>query len=57
MKPYISQCCADDTPCEQQDCQQCCPHDEFDHDICLDCGYEHDPGIAIDRAMDYGEDR
>lgn len=19
-------------------CQQCCPHDETDHGICLDCG-------------------
>ena len=29
-----------------------CMHDEFDHDICLDCGYERDPGEAIDAAMD-----
>lgn len=32
--------------------QDDCPHDEFDHDICIDCGYERDPGEAIDRAMD-----
>src|SRR5258708_22080280 len=38
-------------------CMGCCPHDERDHGICLDCGHEEDPGAAIDRAMDYGEDR
>lgn len=36
-------------------CQECCPHDERDHFICLDCGHESDPGEAIDRAMDYWE--
>ena len=34
-------------------CQQCCEHSETDHDICLDCSYEIDPGLAIDAAMDY----
>lgn len=29
---------------EQGDCQKCCPHDEHDHGICLDCG--------LDRADD-----
>ncbi len=38
--------------CENRECQQCCPHDEYDHDVCLDCGNERDPGEAIDRAMD-----
>lgn len=33
-----------------------CPHDEWDHDICLHCGYERDPGIAIDAAKDRWED-
>lgn len=37
-------------------CQDC-PHDEFEHEICLDCGYERDPGEAIDRAMDLMEDK
>lgn len=55
--PYISQCGANDSPCEEQGCQECCMHDSFDHDVCEDCGYERDPGIAIDRAMDYFEDR
>lgn len=43
--------------CEQSDCQYCCSHDERDHGICIDCGHEEDPGAAIDRAMDYLEDR
>lgn len=30
--------------------QEHCSHDEFDHDVCLDCGYERDPGEAIDNA-------
>lgn len=38
-------------------CASCCPHDERDHGICLDCGDEEDPGVAIDRAMDALEDR
>ena len=40
-------------PCEDKECQECCPHDEFDHWVCIDCGYEKDPGEDIDRAMDY----
>ena len=26
--------------CNDQDdtCQECCPHDEHDHGICMDCG-------------------
>lgn len=43
--------------CGAVDCQDCCEHDERDHGICLDCGHEEDPGEAIDRAMDYMEDR
>lgn len=39
--------------CEEIDCQVCCVHDDRDHGICLDCGDEEDPGIAIDKAMDY----
>ena len=46
----------DDTRCNDPNCQTCCPHDERDHGICLDCGHEEDPGEAIDRAMDYLED-
>jgi hypothetical protein len=44
-------------PCDAQDCQECCQHDERDHGICLDCAHEEDPGAAIDRATDYFEDR
>jgi hypothetical protein len=42
-------------PCKEEKCQECCPHDERDHGICLDCEHEEDPGEAIDRAMDYYE--
>lgn len=31
-------------------CQECCEHFEFDHYICLDCGYEKCPGEDIDAA-------
>ena len=48
---------SDHNCCNNPKCQECCPHDDFDHDMCLDCGYERDPGIAIDYAMDYMEDR
>lgn len=43
--------------CDQDKCQECCQHDDRDHGICLNCEHEEDPGEAIDRAMDYGEDR
>lgn len=44
--------------CEDGICQECCPHNEYDHDICLDCGYERDPGEAIDAAeYSYGDER
>ena len=42
--------------CGQDKCQLCCPHDEYDHWICLDCGHEKDPGEDIDAAMDYIKD-
>jgi len=38
--------------CEERHCQDCCPHDERDHFICLDCGHEQCPGELID-AMEY----
>lgn len=38
--------------CCEPECQACCPHDEHDHYVCLDCGAELDPGVDIDRAMD-----
>lgn len=43
------------TRTEYQSCQECCPHDEHDHGICLDCGldnYEHLAAAAYDRAKD-----
>lgn len=47
----------DECICSSPTCQDCCTHEETDHDICMDCGKELDPGAAIDRAMDYREDR
>jgi hypothetical protein len=32
--------------CDEQECQECCPHDERDHYICLDCGHD-----GTDEAM------
>lgn len=26
---------------EDDVCQECCPHDEHDHGICLDCGKDN----------------
>jgi hypothetical protein len=43
--------------CEKEDCQECCEHDEFDHYICLDCGYEKCPGDDIDAAEYALEDK
>lgn len=39
--------------CEQDTCQVCCPHDEFEHYECLICGYEKCPGEDIDAAEYY----
>lgn len=43
--------------CQAEGCQDCCPHDEFDHYICLDCGYEKDPGGDIDAAYEFMRDQ
>jgi hypothetical protein len=43
--------------CERQECQTCCPHDDRDHGICLDCEHEEDPGAAADWYRDQMEDR
>lgn len=52
---YQAACHEKEEDCGVEDCQECCPHDERDHGICLDCAHEEDPGAAIDRAMDYYE--
>lgn len=49
--------CRDSGEFEGSGCPDCCQHGDRDHDICIDCGAEIDPGIAIDRAMDSMEDR
>jgi len=48
FKLYFQDVCE----CQNEGCQECCEHHELDHSICLDCGKELDPGLAIDRAMD-----
>jgi hypothetical protein len=53
----VTQRTPDHEPCDQEGCQICCTHDERDHGICLDCGDEEDPGLAVDRAQDSLEDR
>lgn len=30
--------CTEENECGDIDCELCCPHDEFDHGICLGCG-------------------
>ena len=49
--------CLSENGCENEKCQECCPHDEWDHDQCMYCEKERCPGLAIDRAMDAMEDR
>lgn len=34
------ECTESGEACGVYECQECCPHDERDHGICLDC--EHD---------------
>lgn len=34
--------------CDDTKCQECCTHDEFDHDVCLYCSYERNAGDKID---------
>lgn len=34
--------------CDDEDCQICCPHDEYDHGICLDCGLDRTEDLAAD---------
>jgi hypothetical protein len=52
--------CEDGT-CEEMGCQTCCPHDEYDHGICLDCELDRNDDLAArsyDRAKDarkYGD--
>jgi hypothetical protein len=41
--------------CEEEKCQACCPHNEFDHNICLDCEREFDVLPGYDE--DYGQER
>ena len=43
-KEYYCEECGDGEISNQDDCQECCPHDELDHFICLACSKEFDPG-------------
>jgi hypothetical protein len=57
MKTLATYLCDGDHVCQGEKCPHCCPHDERDHGMCLDCEHEEDPGEAIDSVMDYGEDK
>ncbi len=59
-KRFDCDACQDDGVTRKGDpCPSCCEHNSsgFDHDICIDCGFERDPGAEIDAAMDYLADR
>lgn len=30
--------CLGDMQCQSPTCQHCCPHEEYDHGECIDCG-------------------
>lgn len=34
----LTPACDGSTDCGDSGCQDCCPHDEHDHGICMDCG-------------------
>ena len=41
--------CDGSDDCGDTECQECCPHDEHDHGICMDCGLDrndHFVGMA-----------
>lgn len=39
---------------ESDDCQECCPHDDHDHGICIDCGKDNYDSLIGD--SDYLQD-
>ena len=51
----------EENPCEDEECQTCCTHEETDHGVCMSCGYDCSEDIgarAYDRykdSMKYGE--
>jgi hypothetical protein len=34
--------------CKDENCKECCMHDDNDHLICLNCGAELDPFIEVE---------
>ena len=44
----------DNVECDGETCQECCPHDEFDHGICLACDKDCTDDLA-GRAESYYE--
>jgi len=37
-----------DHKCEQDDCQECCEHDEHEHGVCINCGKDiHDSLVSV----------
>lgn len=43
--------------CEKEDCQECCPHDEYDHGICLGCGKDCTDDLVSAAEYRYEGDR
>lgn len=52
MKP-VAEC-----PCnEDPECQECCPHDEHDHGICLSCGKDRTDDLVCAAEYAFEGDR
>jgi hypothetical protein len=43
--------------CDEETCQECCPHDDHDHGICLDCGLDRTDDLSADAEYEYEGDR
>lgn len=43
--------------CEDYECQRCCPHDELDHGICMDCGADRTDDLVAQAEYAFEGDR
>lgn len=43
---HCNECCDSGEDPKGNPCQECCPHDEHDHGICLDCGLDQSADLA-----------
>lgn len=44
------------TGCDDTTCQNCCPHDETDHGLCLDCGADRMDALILKAERFYDRD-